>query len=662
MGEEVPGRGCGRFFLLKRKRKNTVLTEEKVTEIQRLYYQGDDLASISIKLSIKQDTLEKAVRSGRIKLYQPTDQSVISTKSDRAGFDNEQVLGKACGNVVERILSCKTNTPCKVDFANQVDLNHAGVLLSLPALLSNGLLIYEQDFYPDQGYYSVSSVFMCLSFLALLRIKTLGQSSLIPAGELGKAIGLDRIPEVKTLRERIALFCSKCDIEQWGYKLSKSWLEDYPDLSGVLYIDGHVNIYYGGQTAMPKRYVSRLRLCMSGSTDYWVNDRLGQPYFVINKTINSGMIQIIKEDIVPRLNDDIPNQPTAIELNTSPYQHRYMLVFDRECYSPDFFHDLWQDYRIAICTYNKNVKDKWPDEEFSTYRGKLPTGHQQELELAERGVLLQNKSSKKKIWAREVRKKSKSGHQTSIITTNYLLPIMMIGLYMFSRWSQENFFKYMMQHFGIDALVSYLNEKVSETETLVNPAYRTLENQLRKVTSKLNYRKAKFGDLELGELPIDDKKAKRFLAKKAELRNEIELLEQEAALVKQKKKQVPRKIQFSQLPETEKFDNVINDRKAFLDIIKMIAYRAETAMANRIKPHMSHPDEARKLLQQVYQSDANLWVDKTNNELCVELHRMSYWKDDKTIQKLCEQLNETKTKFPGTNLTIFYKLVSLNNP
>ena len=536
------------------------------------------------------------------------------------------------------------------------------MLLSLPALLSNGLLKYEQDFHPDQGYYSIASIFMSLAFLALLRVRTLAQSSHIPAGEIGKAVGLDRIPEVKTLRERIALFCSKCDIEQWGYKLSKSWLEDYPDLSGVLYIDGHVNIYYGSKTQMPKRYVSRLRLCMSGSTDYLVNDQLGQPFFVINKAINSGMIQTIKEDVIPRLNKDIPDQPTATKLAASPHLSRYMLVFDRECFSPNFFYDLWQDYRIAICTYNKNVKDKWPEEEFFTHKGKLPTGQEQEIELAERGVLLQNRGSKKKIWVREVRKKSKSGHQTSIITTNYLLPTIMIGLYMFSRWSQENFFKYMMQHFGIDTLVSYLKEKISETTILINPAHRTLEGQLKKITSKLNYRKAKFGSMELGDIPIDDKKAKKFLAKKAELRNEIVVLEQEADLIKQKKKQVPRKIQFSQLPENEKFDNAINQRKAFLDIIKMIAYRAETAMANRIKPNMSHPDEARKLLQQVYQSDANLWVNKNDRELCVELHRMSYWKDDKIIEKLCDQLNETKTKFPGTDLTICYKLVSGNNP
>ena len=534
--------------------------------------------------------------------------------------------------------------------------------MSLPSLLSNGLIKYESDFYPNRGYYSINSVLITLAFLVLLRVKTLAQSSKIPAGELGKLIGLDRIPEVKTLRGRISVLCAKCNIDNWAEKLSRDWMEEHPDLSGILYVDGHVKIYYGDQTKMPKRFVSRLRLCMSGSTDYWVNDHLGQPFFVINKVINSGMAKVIKEDIIPRLNKDIPNQPTAEELTNNPRANSYMLVFDRECSSPDFFYDLWHDHRIAICTYSKNVKDKWPDEEFSVHKGSLSTGEEQELELAERGVLLQNKGSKKKLWAREIRKKSKSGHQTSIITTNYLLSTIMIGLYMFSRWSQENFFKYMMENFGIDTLVSYKKEKIDDTFELVNPEFRALESELKKVTSKLNHRKAKFGGLSLGEIPIDNKKADNYLKQKIELENEITQLKQEANQIKLRKKEVPRKIKFSELPEDEKFDNAINQRKVFLDIIKMIGYRSETAMSNLIRPHMSHPDESRKLLQQVYKSDANILVNYKERILCVELHRMSYWKDDKVIQSLCNELNQTKTKFPGTNLTLFYKLVSFQNP
>jgi len=149
---------------------------------------------------------------------------------------------------------------------------------------------------------------MSLAFLSLLRIKTLAQSGNISCGELGRVIGLDRIPEVKTLRNRIAFFANTGNVKQWTIDLSRLWLNNNEELSGILYIDGHVNIYYGHQTQMPKRYVSRMRLCMSGSTDYYVNDCLGQPFFVVNKEVNGSMIEKIKKEIVPQLLLDLSLQ------------------------------------------------------------------------------------------------------------------------------------------------------------------------------------------------------------------------------------------------------------------------------------------------------------------------------------------------------------------
>lgn len=89
------------------------------------------------------------------------------------------------------------------------DLSCAGVLLSLPALLSNGLLSHSKDFKLEKVYYSEEVVFLCLAFLSLLRVKNINQANNIPCGELGRVMGLDRIPEVKTLRERIARFTAK---------------------------------------------------------------------------------------------------------------------------------------------------------------------------------------------------------------------------------------------------------------------------------------------------------------------------------------------------------------------------------------------------------------------------------------------------------------------
>jgi len=103
-------------------------------------------------------------------------------------------------------LSSVKGETCPITFNNQIDLQHAGVLIAIPSLLGQGLLKYEKEFALEDVYYPTSSIFLSLAFLSLLRIKTLAGVNSLPSGELGRAIGLDRVPEVKTLRSRIALF------------------------------------------------------------------------------------------------------------------------------------------------------------------------------------------------------------------------------------------------------------------------------------------------------------------------------------------------------------------------------------------------------------------------------------------------------------------------
>jgi len=379
------------FCSKKKATTNRVLTDEIKAEIQYLHLQGEDINEIAKTVDVKVDTLSKAIRQGRIKLPEISASSkncVALTKTERSVIDVQSGMGKACTFTLERVLAATTGETATACFSEQVDVHCAGVLFSLPALLANGLLRHSEEFKPDEGYYSVESVFISLALLALLRAKTLAQSEAIPCGELGRAIGLDRIPEVKTLRKRIERFCARTDVKQWSLTLSKEWMAAHPELAGILYIDGHINIYHGAATKMPKHYVSRLKLCMSGSTDYWVNDNIGQPFFVINEAIAGSMIEKIKEEIIPQLDKDVPCQPSMEALKENPYLSRYMIVCDREIYSPEFFHDLWQK-RIAVCTYKKNVKDKWPEEEFTSYEEVLPEGETVKIELAERGVLLE---------------------------------------------------------------------------------------------------------------------------------------------------------------------------------------------------------------------------------------------------------------------------------
>jgi hypothetical protein len=570
-------------------------------------------------------------------------------------------MGKACLNEMDRVLASRCGISSRPVFGSHLDLGYGGLLLSLPSLLACGLLHHAEQFASVSGYYTEEQVLVSLAFLVLLRVKKLEQSEGVIAGELGRCMGLDRIPCVKTLRERIAAFCAVSDVEKWSAELSREWMSADEDLEGALYVDGHVNLYYGHQTQMPKRFVSRMRLCLSGSTDYWVNDQLGQPFFVVHKTISEGLIKVLKEDIIPRLDKDVPNQPSREELAADSRLHCYMLVFDREGYSVDLFKEL-SEKRIAFCTYRKNVKEDWSEEDFTPYEIVSPNGEKEQILLAERQTVLRGKKEKgkpqKEVSVREIRKKSASGHQTAVITTNYSLTILKIALLMFARWCQENFFKYMVESFGIDSITSYLKNNIPDTSSVINPAYKALDQEHRKISALLSKVKVKYAEISLENKDLSKKEMEAYIQKKTDKQQQIEDLEKKRQEIIQKKKNMDRKIMFKELDENQKFDTSLNERKFFLDTIKIVAYRAETAMANLIKNQMTSPEQARTLIRRLYQSDADIRVDKDLNFLRVTLHRTNHWTDDKILENLCRQLNQTHTVFPSSNLTLFFNLVS----
>jgi len=106
---------------------------------------------------------------------------------------------------------------------------------------------------------------------------------------MGQTLGLDRIPEVRTLRAKLDLLCEGSPaVRQWSGNLAREWMEAQPESAGTLYIDGHVRVYHGQLTELPRRYVARQRLCLRGTTDYWVNAMDGQPFFAVTQAADPG--------------------------------------------------------------------------------------------------------------------------------------------------------------------------------------------------------------------------------------------------------------------------------------------------------------------------------------------------------------------------------------
>src|ERR1039458_687657 len=197
------------------------------------------------------------------------------------------------------------------------------------------------------------------------------------------------------------------------------------------------------------------------------------------------------------------------------------------------------------------------------------------MKLAERGVWLGNK-----LWLREVRHLNSNGHQTAVISTDYQSGLVHIARQMFSRWAQENWFKYMIEHFGLESLMTYQLEAVSETTRVVNPAARALAAQIKSQTAQLTRRRAEYGAGELAG-PLAVEAAEAYQHRQTQLRQTIQGLEQAVQALKQQRQQVPSHVTLGELPPAERFQQFSRAKKHLVDTIKMVAYRAETALADR---------------------------------------------------------------------------------
>ncbi len=641
----------------KGRRSGAVLTPEVLSSAQNLLKEQLSRKEVAEELGIKLDTLKKAIHDGRL---QEPEKLRGRTKSERSVEDAAAAegMGTACTRTSDRIFAafgvlCGAAT----SFDTTLDVPRGGVLCALPALLANGLLRgVDQYLGSVNGYYSQFHILLLLSFAALCRIKTVEQLAGKASGELGILLGLDRCPEARCLRRKMAELAGDKNAEKWAAELSRFWMEQDPDLCGYLYVDGHIGVYHGGLTKLPRRYVSRERLCLRGISNYWVNDALGAPFFVVEKQIDSGLQQVLREDIVPRLLRDIPNQPSEEELQENPYRCRFALVFDREGYSPELFREMWETHRIGCMTYHKYPKDPWPEERFMEHKVTLGNGEVVEMRLAEMGSLVG--SGKKKMWMRELRKLSKSGHQSSIIATVFEPVLEHLAPRMFTRWCQENYFKYMMEHFAIDLVPEYGTELFPGTEKVVNPEWRELERQRNSLENKLRYRRARFTAMSMHPASENDpKKYEKWETKKGEVLEEIQFYENDLGTIKAQLKEKTKHITWDELPEDQKFERLPTSRKRLTDTIKMISYRSETAMANSICGPTISTADGRAIVRELCANEADIIPDNEAKTLTVSVHGAAKPATNKAILKLLDHLNQTETVYPGTDLRLHYKCV-----
>lgn len=483
----------------------------------------------------------------------------------------------------------------------------------------------------------------------LRRIKNPEQLKYQSPGEFGKIMGIDRVPEAKCLRGKLKEICSQEKSEQWNISLANQWSST--EENEFYYIDGHVQVYTGYKAKLGKKHISRQKLCLPGMQEFWVNNKNGMPYFYITGQVNEKLLEMLQKQIIPTLIKEMPQKYTDQELRDDPDLPRFTIVFDREAYSPVFFQKLWDEHRIAVITYRKNVKDKWDENDFLEYTVDIE-GNETKMKLKEKPVELNN------VKMREVRRLS-GDHQTSVITTNKKLSILMVALHMFSRWTQENFFKYLRQDYDFDRLLQYAVDQVDKDFVVNNPEYNNITYKLGKLREKISRRKAVLYELQENNLKDDLDKANEYLGKQIKVREELELLEEQENECIEKRSLVPSQIKIENMPDNIKYSKLNMESKRFQNIIKMICYRAETSCATLLSNSFNKSiNEKRALVKSIINSHADIIPDYQNNQLTIKIYSQANPRMNNAMENAIRIINESETKYPGTDLVLNYKIAT----
>jgi hypothetical protein len=542
-------------------------------------------------------------------------------------------------------------------------------LFLLPALLSQGLLktreVYQM---PANHYYGLESVVLTLAFMALARIKNPEQLKQCKPGEIGRIIGLDRIPEVSCLRDKIKILSVQKQAQKLNLLLIDHWYNPSDQEDLFLYIDGHVRIYYGAKANLPSKFISRQKLCLSATTEYWVNDVQGQPVMVVMGELTEKLQTVIEDLIIPQLQQTVllpwvplpaeqqeakAQQDASIidsfEIEQQPKRPTCTLIFDREAYQPTFFQRLWIKWQIAIITYRKNVKDIWEPECFTTTEVTV-LDQKITMLLCERKVTLDG------IDFREIRCLGEGGHQTSVITNNLIICMAVVAGRMFGRWVQENFFRYLIMDYDFDKMIEFGTIAIDQNKEVVNPQYRKLNHQLKKEREKIQRLKAQQYNLAEQSIDGDLEDIPALTQRQIGLIEKIEQHQLKEQQIESERNKTTARIKLKDMPEQQRYNKLKPESKMFMNIIKMICYRAETAVANLLTEFFIRgKEEKRMLVKQIIQTSADLIPDLRHNTLTVVLHSLSAPRFNAAAEKLAKLLTETKSIFPGTDLRIIFK-------
>ena len=668
------------FYKPRQPRPFTAVSAEIKQVAEAALAAGESLRGAARKAGLCVETLRRNVLAGIVRRPEPQAEAQAEALPDAATRDRRDTglpMGRATRDVAGRVAASLGQLQGRLPrFEALSAVACGGVLAALPALLAAGLLRHASQL-PERarGFYSRTSVLLLAALLLLARVRNFEGLRKQSPGEWGALLGLDRCPEVKTMRALTKQLAADADaLRAFQSALAAEWLGAG---SGALNVDGHTKVYTGTKGRLPKHFVPRLKLKLPAAASYWIHGQGGQPLLWVPLQLDHGLVQALGSEIVPQLEAaGLPRRRADLTAAGAGAPDA-TLVFDREGWSPGLFRCLARE-GVACITWRKGEAGAdWPESEFELQRDVPLSGpggeRRRELSLAERRVSLiaaNSKAGEEGFEVREIRLLTESGRQVAIVTTHPSLARQAVAGALLSRWAQENFFKYARAEFGLDSLPEHLLEPVDPDETVRNPAWSELDRDLNRARAKRGQRRDRATEAgrkarQLRRESRDSKgraaaklreRAAAWQARAREARRQATEFDAAATVLAERRSNTPKHLRAGDLPEERRYDALPGGLRELLVTLKMIAYRAETAMMAALGVDGQGRPLPRSALQALFRTPATLDPDGEAGVLRVGILHQASAAADRRLQPLLERLNATGTVFPGTDLRLEYRM------
>jgi len=456
-----------------------------------------------------------------------------------------------------------------------------------------------------------------------------GTKHLIRA-QAGPLAGLAVLPELRTLRPRLAEIAGGCDPLALQASLARAMLAaDAPALP-VYFVDDHFVPYAGAKPVM-KGWNTKRRHAQKGRADTLVTDYHGRAVcFVTGEP--SGLAATLP--------------PALAELKKITGGAKIMLGFDRGGAYPQVFRACrqvgadWITYRRAPLTPCAAAPRR-----YFTGRPDAPAEY---VMLADETVTIDGYGP-----ARQLSLFEDGQLRLQILTSDFCAPAAALAAWLRCRWRIENAFKYLSAHHGIDWLCDYTAKLIDDDRIADNPARKAAGKKVKAAEAGLADAERALAQLLASALTAEDKNKAIPAAQDA-----ITQAQQAVTAARAARNPIPAKIAVNQAHPGAQRALLHARRRGLQMVLRLLAANAELWLAGRLNAYLRDLDEYRAITRHLLHQPGHIAYHP--DAINVILDPPASARTSRALACLIEELNATPPRMPGDPRPITYRLAAIS--